>query len=178
MDFTKCYTFLSSCFTGTSSCIIMNSQSLFRGWRAVFLTQNPLNLKVKKPGWLCFVGKNGIPWMWPPPRMPVTTRIITFLIGNPYKPLICHCYWEGATCNVYQLLPSDLLITQMEVTYITSPLEKVTGNHPKKVTFNHQVHSILVNSTSATNFTSWWVSRPGLRRVSSWKSVRNDTWKL
>ena len=27
-----------------------------------------------------------IPWMWPPHRIPVTTRIITFLIGNPYKP--------------------------------------------------------------------------------------------
>ena len=29
---------------------------------------------------------SAISWMWPPPRMPVTTRIITFLIGNPYKP--------------------------------------------------------------------------------------------
>ena len=28
----------------------------------------------------------GITWNYPPPRMPVTTRIITFLIGNPYKP--------------------------------------------------------------------------------------------
>ena len=24
----------------------------------------------------------------PPPRMPVTTRIIPFLVGNPYKPLL------------------------------------------------------------------------------------------
>ena len=27
-----------------------------------------------------------IGWNYPPPRMPVTTRIITFLVGNPYKP--------------------------------------------------------------------------------------------
>ena len=26
------------------------------------------------------------PWVWPPHRMPVTTRIITFLVGDPYKP--------------------------------------------------------------------------------------------
>ena len=25
-------------------------------------------------------------WIYPPPRMPVTTRIIPFLVGNPYKP--------------------------------------------------------------------------------------------
>ncbi len=25
-------------------------------------------------------------WNYPPPRMPVTTRIIPFLVGNPYKP--------------------------------------------------------------------------------------------
>ncbi len=24
--------------------------------------------------------------MWPPPRMPVTSRIIRFLVGDPYKP--------------------------------------------------------------------------------------------
>ena len=28
----------------------------------------------------------GITWVVPPPRMPVTTRIITFLVGDPYKP--------------------------------------------------------------------------------------------
>ena len=27
-----------------------------------------------------------LPWVVPPPRMPVTTRIITFLVGDPYKP--------------------------------------------------------------------------------------------
>ena len=26
-----------------------------------------------------------INWIYPPPRMPVTTRIITFFVGNPYK---------------------------------------------------------------------------------------------
>ena len=29
---------------------------------------------------------SGIILLWPPPRMPVTTRIMTCLIGNPYKP--------------------------------------------------------------------------------------------
>ncbi len=45
---------------------------------------NPKNRQM----WLCeFDTKNmGIPWVVPPPRMPVTTRIITFVVGNPYKP--------------------------------------------------------------------------------------------
>ena len=30
---------------------------------------------------------NVIPWMYPPHRIPVTTRMIAFLVGNPYKPL-------------------------------------------------------------------------------------------
>ena len=25
-------------------------------------------------------------WVWPPHRMPVTTRIITYLVGDSYKP--------------------------------------------------------------------------------------------
>ena len=36
-------------------------------------------------------------WVVPPPRMPVTTRIITFLVGDSgdaYKPPFAS-YWEG-----------------------------------------------------------------------------------
>ena len=34
-----------------------------------------------------FFGKDiGITWVVPLRRLPVTTRIITFLVGNPYKP--------------------------------------------------------------------------------------------
>ena len=33
-----------------------------------------------------FQAKTKILWVVPPPRIPVTTRIITFLVGNPYKP--------------------------------------------------------------------------------------------
>ena len=28
----------------------------------------------------------GVFWVWPPPRIPVTTRIVTFLAGDSYKP--------------------------------------------------------------------------------------------
>ena len=31
--------------------------------------------------------KKNTTWIYPPPRMPVTSRIITCLLGNPYKPL-------------------------------------------------------------------------------------------
>ena len=32
----------------------------------------------------------------------VTTRIIRFLVGDPYyKTFICDCYWEGEQPNVY-----------------------------------------------------------------------------
>ncbi len=34
-------------------------------------------------------------WVVPPPRMPVTTRIIPFLIGNLNLNLHFHYYWEG-----------------------------------------------------------------------------------
>ena len=32
------------------------------------------------------IGNSDSRWVVPPPRMPVTTRIITFLVGDPYKP--------------------------------------------------------------------------------------------
>ncbi len=45
-------------------------------------------------------------WVAPSQKLEtVTTRIITFLVGNPYKPSFSHCYCEGATskqyCHVY-----------------------------------------------------------------------------
>ena len=43
-----------------------------------------------------------ISWVWPLPRMPVTTRTITFLVGNPG---ICHCYWVGGRSKVYPSSP-------------------------------------------------------------------------
>ena len=43
-----------------------------------------------------------IPWVVPPPRMPVTTRIITFLVGDPnlnlHLPLAS---WEGVQPKIY-----------------------------------------------------------------------------
>ena len=39
-----------------------------------------------------------------PHPVTVTTRIITFLVGNPYKPsfaTFCHCYWVGGRSNLY-----------------------------------------------------------------------------
>ena len=34
---------------------------------------------------LMFASTWDIGWVVPPPRMPVTTRTITFLVGDPYK---------------------------------------------------------------------------------------------
>ena len=36
-----------------------------------------------------------------PHPVTVTTRIITFLVGDPYKTFISHCYCEGAISKVY-----------------------------------------------------------------------------
>ena len=41
-------------------------------------------------------------WVWPPPRMPVVNEGLGWdpllkMVHNPGG----HCYWEGATCNVY-----------------------------------------------------------------------------
>ena len=44
-----------------------------------------------------------IPWVWPPPRMPVTTRIITFLVGNPHKPSFPTVTGRVATPKTYQI---------------------------------------------------------------------------
>ena len=56
-----------------------------RAWRERGLTSN-------KGGMFCrnwrrhFIIEICIFWVVPPPRMPVTTRIITFLVGDRYKP--------------------------------------------------------------------------------------------
>lgn len=31
----------------------------------------------------------------------ITTRIVTFLVGDPYKTFICHRYWEGGRPKVH-----------------------------------------------------------------------------
>ena len=45
-------------------------------------------------------------WVWPPPRMPVTTRIIIFLVGNPNyvtifrlknPPMVCRLNHEATS---------------------------------------------------------------------------------
>ena len=41
-----------------------------------------------------------ITWVVPPPRMPVTTRIIPFLVGNPYKPSFPLLLGEGTTQKI------------------------------------------------------------------------------
>ena len=68
------------------------------------LTQVPQNpwpgsqMGLKKLDHLMETRDNITPWMWPPHRMPVTTRIITFLVGNPelnlHLPLLL---WGGHT---------------------------------------------------------------------------------
>ena len=52
------------------------------GWRTQRLRLKNQRLRLKNPKDPCMIYLY-IPWMWPPPRMPVTTRIITFLVGDP-----------------------------------------------------------------------------------------------
>ena len=46
-------------------------------------------------GWSLYLG-------WSPFPVIVTTRIITFLVGNPILNLHFHYYWEGGQPNLYQ----------------------------------------------------------------------------
>ena len=48
--------------------------------------------------------KMGIYWVVPPPRMPVTTRMITFLVGDPYKPSFATVTGRGEQPKVYNLM--------------------------------------------------------------------------
>ena len=50
----------------------------------------------------------GIPWVVPLPRMPVTTRIITFLVGNPYKPSFATVTGRGDNPRYTQHLQLEL----------------------------------------------------------------------
>ena len=40
-------------------------------------------------------------WNYPPPRIPVTTRIIPFLVGNPYKPSFVTITGWGGRPKIY-----------------------------------------------------------------------------
>ena len=43
-----------------------------------------------------FLGTVDIGWIYPLRRIPVTTRLVAFLVGNPNLNLHCvHCYWMG-----------------------------------------------------------------------------------
>ncbi len=67
----------------------------------------------------------GARW-WPPHRMPVTTKIITFLIGNPGTPINLHlplASCEGATSN---FASSSILIDPSNVRPIFSAAEIVS----------------------------------------------------
>ena len=48
-------------------------------------------------------------WVWPPARMPVTTRTITFLVGNPYKPLFTTVTGRGPHPRYIYLLHEWLI---------------------------------------------------------------------
>ena len=48
----------------------------------------------KKRKWVIF-------WVVPPPRIPVTTRIITFLVGDPYKPSFATVTGRGTTQVIF-----------------------------------------------------------------------------
>ncbi len=52
----------------------------------------------------------GMDWVVPLPSMPVTTRIIIFLAGDPYKPSFEHCYWEGGQPKVWKISRAKILL--------------------------------------------------------------------
>ena len=55
----------------------------------------------------------GFDWVCPFP-VTVTTRIITFLVGNPFlQTFICHCYWEGATPKVLIICFDDFFSSSL-----------------------------------------------------------------
>ena len=37
----------------------------------------------------------------PPPQDSSHHQVYYFLVGNPYKPCICHCYWVGWNNSIY-----------------------------------------------------------------------------
>ena len=46
-------------------------------------------------------------WVWPPSQDEiVTTKILAFLVLDPYKPSISKCYWQGATPKVDNPMPN------------------------------------------------------------------------
>ena len=81
--------------------------------------------------------REGIHWVWPLPRIPVTTRIITFLVGNPdlnlYLPLLLG---RGKTPKVIQSshgifrnFPQKILWIFISDTKIGDPTsEKISTN--------------------------------------------------
>ena len=50
-----------------------------------------------------------IPWVVPPTRIPVTTRIITFLVGNPYKASFATITGRGDNPNNTTILYNIIL---------------------------------------------------------------------
>ena len=58
--------------------------------------------------------------MPPFPGIIVTTRIITFLVGDPYKTCICHYYWEGGQ-------PRDMLVPRKAILTVSIPARTAGG---------------------------------------------------
>ena len=72
-----------------------------------------------------------------PLTVTVTTRIITFLVGDSYKTFISHCYWEGAISMGIQGEPlrsqtMDPSAVRVRVPKVFTPMiltRKVEGEH-------------------------------------------------
>ena len=61
------------------------------GWKTILsywvsVTFQGRTVKLREGNWIVYRYNLPISWVVPLPRMPVTTRNITFLVGNPYKP--------------------------------------------------------------------------------------------
>ena len=63
--------------------LVLEVKCLGRNWLGTIFTDG---VKLKRVG---YIGTT------PPARMPVTTWIIPFFVGNPYKPSFVTVYWVG-----------------------------------------------------------------------------------
>ena len=68
---------------------------------------------------------SGSPWTGlylglSPLPVTVNTRIDIFLVGDPYKTFICHCYWEGGTTQLVPIQDTyiDAFFSSVQKTWV------------------------------------------------------------
>ena len=87
--FNMCFFFaghVSYWLVGGTKCYPLRKGLSLIQHRKNYESKQPPRPTTKTNHWGCTLSITSITWVVPPPRMPVTTRIITFLVGDPYKP--------------------------------------------------------------------------------------------